>query len=219
MPSLADTPPAPDPVPPPAPQARYRVTFESIWAPDTHPTDFPDNAHYSGLIGGTHADGVIFWQEGSPASEGIQRMAERGAKSPLDTEVMQAIAGGTAEFVLSGPALDTSPGSVGMEFDVTVDFPLVTLVAMVAPSPDWFIGVSGLPLFDGTAWTDDITIALYPFDAGTDSGTTYRSADEQTVPHEPVSRLSGYPVATDGVVPIFGTFTFHRIINDVAQAP
>ena len=46
---------------------------------------------------------------------------------------------------------------------------------MVAPSPDWFVGVSGLPLFENGQWVEERRIDLVPWDAGTDSGTTFES--------------------------------------------
>jgi hypothetical protein len=190
--------------------ATFEVVFESTWAASSHPTDFPADAHYSGLIGGTHRDTVTFWREGSPASEGIRRMAERGGKSPLDAEVMQAIAAGDAEFVLSGEALASTPGSVSLRFDVSRDFPLVTLVTMVAPSPDWFVGVSGLPLFANGDWVSDVSVDLQVFDAGTDSGRSYRSPDEDTQPRQPISRLTGYPVSEGSAAAPFGRMIFRR---------
>lgn len=208
--------PAPVPVPPPDPPgprtARYEVVFRSTWAASTHPTDFPPNAHYSGLIGGTHGAGVTFWREGALATEGIRNMAERGGKAILQSEVMAAIAAGTAEFVLSGDALGDTPGSVRMEFTISRDFPLVTLVTMIAPSPDWFVGVAGLALYDSAAgWTTDTAVSLLPYDAGTDSGATYRSPDVESVPRQPISRITGFPMIYNGTVAPFGTFTFKRI--------
>jgi hypothetical protein len=202
---------APATLPPPVPEtARYEVRFESTWSSMTHPTDFPSDAHYSPLIGGTHNAGVTFWREGAPASDGIQAMAERGRTSPLDTEIDQAAARGQAQYVLRGSALDDSPGSVTLEFDVTRTFPLVTLVTMVAPSPDWFVGVSGLPLFADGNWVDDISVELFAFDAGTDSGATYRAPDQPTLPKGIVTRITGYPIA-GGAAPLpFGRMTFKR---------
>jgi hypothetical protein len=206
------TPVPPAPPGPPAPAtARYRVVFDSTWSAETHPTDFPSTAHYSGLIGGTHGSSVTFWAEGTPASEGIRQMSERGRKSPLDAEVQQAIAAGLAERLLSGPDLDVTPGSASIEFDVSQGFPLVTLVTMIAPSPDWFVGVSGLALFENSQWRDQVRVDLAGFDAGTDSGATYRSSDLETIPRGLISKLSGYPVESTGGVRPFGTFTFTRI--------
>ena len=34
--------------------ARYRVTFQATWSAETHPTNFPANPHFSGLVGATH---------------------------------------------------------------------------------------------------------------------------------------------------------------------
>jgi hypothetical protein len=185
--------------------------FASTWSSSTHPTDFPDTAHYSDLIGGTHSSAVSFWQEGSLATDGIRQMAERGRKMPLEMEVQQAIAIGLAEHVLSGPDLDVTPGSASMEFDVSQTFPLVTLVTMIAPSPDWFVGVSGLPLFQDGQWRDEVRLEVSGFDAGTDSGTTYRSSDRETTPRDLITRLTGYPVESAGAVRPFGAFTFVRI--------
>lgn len=203
--------PSPSPVPVPDPVAHYVVTFQSDWSPATHPTDWPEDAHYSGLIGGTHSSRVNFWQEGQLASLGIQLMAEKGRKSPLDQEVLAAISAGNAESVLSGDALSGSPRSVSLEFAISVNFPLVTLVTMVAPSPDWFVGVSGLSLLQKGQWADEAIATLFPWDAGTDSGITYAAENLESRPPTPIHRLLGFPVAVNGVVAPFGTMTFRRI--------
>jgi len=42
------------------------------------------------------------------------------------------------------------------------------------PSPDWFVGISGLELcLPNCNWITNKTINLYPWDAGIDSGVTY----------------------------------------------
>lgn len=210
----APTAPTPAPVTPqatPAPTARYSVTFEATWDAATHPGDFPPNPHFSGLIGGTHDASVRFWQPGALASEGIRLMAERGRQSPLDLEVDAAARAGTAEFLLRGGDVPSSPGSVALEFDVSTRFPLVTLVTMVAPSPDWFVGVSGLSLLENGAWVGEKAVDLVPWDAGTDSGATYRSADRATTPPVGIHRLTGAPVESNGAVAPMGRFVFRRL--------
>jgi len=59
--------------------ASYTVTFTSTWSASTHPVDFPTSAHFSGLIGATHSNRVVFWRTGELASPGIQAMAELGS--------------------------------------------------------------------------------------------------------------------------------------------
>jgi hypothetical protein len=190
---------------------RYRVTFDAQWSAATHPSDFPGNPHFSGLIGGTHGANVVFWRGGEQASSGIRRMAEEGLKSALQTEIQAAIDAGMAQYILSGPNLSDSPGSASMEFDITIDYPLVTLVTMVAPSPDWFVGVAGLPLFQDGGWRDDVAVELAPWDAGTDDGVTYDSPNAPATPTIPIFRILGFPFARNGTVAPMGTFTFTRI--------
>jgi hypothetical protein len=192
-----------------APIARYRVTFDSSWSPASHPGGVPRGPHFSGLIGGTHRQGQVFWREGALASDGIQAMAERGRKTPLDQEVTAAIAAGSAQHLLSGGAIDSTPGAVGLDFEVSRDYPLVTLVSMVAPSPDWFVGVSGLSLIDGGDWVAERVVSLRPWDAGTDSGASFESPDVETVPRAPVARIAAGPIGD--ATPPLGTFTFRRL--------
>lgn len=193
------------------PSARYRMTFEAVWSASTHPRNFPGNPHFSPLIGATHQAGAPFWMPGGLASPGMERMAETGAVSPLNDEIRAAVAAGRAGRLIRGDGLGRSPGMVSFEFDVTLEFPQVTLVTMVAPSPDWFLGTSGLPLVADGQWRDEVIYDLLPWDAGTDSGSSYGSPDADTMPQVPIARLQGPPVSTGGSVAPFGRFVFRRI--------
>jgi hypothetical protein len=203
--------PTPSPSPTAAPTARYQVTFATSWSREAHPTDFPGNAHFSPLVGATHTSRVQFWAPGLTASDGIEAMAERGRTTPLDTEIEAAIALGTARQVLRGSPVDVVPGSTSFEFDVDRDQPLVTLVTMIAPSPDWFVGVHDLSLIEGGDWAAEKVAVLHPYDAGTDHGATYTSRDVEAQPRGDIARLLGDPVVHQGSVAPFGTFTFRRI--------
>jgi len=204
-------------VPVAAQTTEYRVTFTATWSAETHPDDFPGFSHFSPLIGGTHDEGVTFWDVGDLASLGIQRMAEWGSQTPLDEEVEAAIAAGHAGAVLRDDVVLASPGVTSFDITVSEEFSLVTLVTMVAPSPDWFVGVSGLDLREGGDWVESLTVTLWPFDAGTDSGASYGSPDQPTDPHEPISAITDRPLANG--VPI-GTFEFTRLdgVSDVPAA-
>ncbi len=193
--------------------AHYQVVFNATWSQATHPTDLPANPHFSGLVGGTHNNAVHFFREGEMASEGIRLMAELGQKAQLLSEVAPAITNGTAELKLSGGGINPSPGSVSLTFPQPMrrDFPLVTLVSMIAPSPDWFVGVDSLSLIEDDQWVTNKMVTLYGMDAGTDSGVTYTSPDQVTVPRGVVTRFAGFPALVDGVIVPFGTFTFARL--------
>jgi hypothetical protein len=194
----------------------YTATFDATWSATTHPTDFPPGPHFSGLVGGTHDATVSFWEVGQPASLGIKRMAEWGSQADLLAEVQSAIDAGQAETTIADDPLWTVPGTTSVALAVTEDFSLVTLVAMIAPSPDWFIGVRNLDLAPGGVWTEELVIDLYAFDAGTDSGPTYTSPDQATVPPDPIAAINGDPFAAG--VPL-GTLTFTKqYVADVPAA-
>ena len=191
--------------------ARYQVVFNATWSQQTHPTNWPSNAHWSGLVGGTHNANVHFWRDGETASEGIRLMAEQGQKPVLLSEV--AAAGTNAQIQLTGGSIATSPGSVTFVFPELMrrEFPLVTLVSMVAPSPDWFVGVDSLPLIENGQWVSNKVATLYGKDAGTDSGVSYTSPDQVTTPRGVVAQFTGFPAIQNGVIVPFGTFTFTRL--------
>lgn len=206
-------PATPPPPPPPtaASTATYRVTFNATWSRASHPTDFPDNPHFSGLIGATHLESTRFWEVGAIASDGIKAMAERGRKTPLDQEIERAIANGTAEFLLSGGPIGRSPGSVTLDFEIGVNQPFVTLVAMVAPSPDWFVGVSALSLLVNGDWAQTLEIELFAYDAGTDGGRTFTSFNQPLEPRVPIFRIESGPLIQGSNGAPLGRFTFRRL--------
>ena len=202
--------PAADPVKAPS-AARYRVTFAATWSAPTHPVDFPSAAHFSPLVGGTHNAQVTFWRDGAIATDGIKDMAERGLTSTLSQEIGTAIAAGTAQHVFTGGNIAVSPGVAMAEFDVSQSHSLVTLVSMIAPSPDWFVGVSALPLFQDGQWADERRVDLEPWDAGTDGGVTFLSPDLPLVARIPIFRLVTAPLSPSGRVTPLGTFSFTRL--------
>ncbi len=193
--------------PPPPPvancdqDARYRVTANFTWNPSNVP-----NPHWSPLIGATHNAGVTIWDTGVIASNGVKVMAETGSPAPLAAEI-QSLNG--ANQVLQGSGPVDSPGVTSLEFDIQGNFSVVTLSTMVAPSPDWFVGVSGLDLCGANGWIDSVNADLRVLDAGTDSGTFYTSANAVTSPQQPIEFHQGFVV--NGQPFPLGSITFQRI--------
>jgi hypothetical protein len=138
-------------------------------------------------------------------------MAETGGKSPLDSEVQTLTAAGRACEVISGGGISASPGVVTLEFTASQDCPLVSVVSMIAPSPDWFVGVAGLSLYADEGWVEEWVVDLYPYDAGTDSGRSYTSPDEPTEVREGIHPIEAGPLLVEGQVPPLGVFHFTRL--------
>jgi hypothetical protein len=185
----------------------YSVKFDATWSSVTHPGAYPGGAHFSALIGGVHGEQVRFWTPGQLASAGIEQMAEVGGTTALRSEVQAAINAGTAASVIQGAGI-ASPGNTSLTIDVSPQFPLVTLVTMVAPSPDWFAGVHGLDLRNGSKWQNQLTVELFAYDAGTEQGTGFSLSNPDTVPRQPIALLGSPFVAGS---PRLGTFTFTRL--------
>jgi len=193
--------------------AQYQVVFNATWSQATHPTDWPTNAHWSGLVGGVHNDSVHFFRLGETSSEGIRLMAELGQQAGLLSEVAAAMTNGAADFQLAGSGIRPSPGSTLLVFPQAMrrDYPLVTLCSMIAPSPDWFVGVDSLNLIENGQWVGNKVVTLYGNDAGTDSGVTYDSPNQVTVPRGVATQFMDFPGLQNGVIVPFGTFTFTRL--------
>lgn len=195
----------------PAAQARYRVTFRATWSQSTHPDRFPSNPHFSPLVGIAHSASVRFWEVGAIASAGIEQMAELGATAPLDSIIRTAIDSGEAQSLVLGGGISPAPGETSLELTATRDFPCVTVVAMIAPSPDWFVGVSARNLLESGDWPAEVVFELFPYDAGTDSDDIYNAPDQDTEPQEPITRIDEQPFRSEGLVRPLGTFTLTRI--------
>lgn len=192
---------------------QYEFEFIAEWSSETHPTGFPGNPHFSFVIGASHIDSVSIWIPGGIATNGIERMAESGAIIPLQGEVNTLISQGSADqfFNLSGIA--TSPGTRTRTITVDSDFPLISLVTMLAPSPDWFVGIHDVDLRDGGLWARELVFDLDPYDSGTDSGVNYTSPNADIDPHDPIENIADqFPFAG---TPRIGTFRI-TLISDAA---
>jgi len=194
-----------------APTAQYQLTFTSRWSALTHPVNFPSFPHWSGLVGATHGGDVSFWAPGELASLGIRRVAETGGKTTLIDEVTAAQTAGQVEHVLSGPGVFLSPGGVQFTFDVSQADSLVTLVSMLAPSPDWFSGVHGLPLFDQTQGWLEPDVSLFLYDAGTDGGPSYSSSNDPLASPQVIQLLDDVHTRVGGEIRPVARFIFRRL--------
>lgn len=190
--------------------ATYLVEFKTSWSSTTHPDSFPSGAHFSPLIGLVHNSSVQIWNSGTTASAGIESMAESGATSLLSDEINQLIQQGNAKELIQGSGISSLPGSTSVTFTISKSQSLVSLVTMIAPSPDWFIGVNSLSLIENNDFVSSKTVDLQPYDAGSDSGTNYTSSDADTQPKEAIFEITGSPFQNGGSVSPLGSFTFTR---------
>ena len=134
---------------------------------------------------------MAFLEAGGAATPGIESMAERGRTATLAKEIEAA--GANALSVLRK---ESGPGATASDsFDsvtLTAAHSRITLLTMIAPSPDWFVGVFGLSLLDAEGeWIEELTVNLYPWDAGTEEGDDFSFDNAATVPHGTITSLRG----------------------------
>ena len=189
--------------------ASYRMTFQGAWTRSATPDGVPGSAHFSPLIGAVHNDRTSFWRPGERASREMERVAELGIQADLrvlmsrDPHVLAVLE-------------ETVPGggraSAAIEFEAARDYPLITLATMIAPSPDWFVGVSGLSLLDGQGdWLSSLRVELFPYDAGTEEGTEFSLDNPPTVPRDTITSLRGTGKFTDRPL---ASLTLERLDDD-----
>ncbi len=199
--------------------ALYDISFQSTWNSSDHGT-LPSNAHWSNLVGTNHNGSVTFLAIGQPASPGIEDVAEIGDNSTFNSEVQAAINMGNAEQWFNEPFAPYAAISSATLSNITVseDFPLVSLAAMIAPSPDWMIAVNSLNLWDTDMekWKESFTVDLFPYDAGTEDGFGYSGSNPSTNPHGVITNIAGatgYPFNSEKVGTLTITFKSSTLSN------
>ena len=200
-----------------AQSATYRVTFEGKFTASALASgaSVPSGEHFTTLIGAVHNGSVTFWSSGGTASAGVEAVAELGTTGTFESEIkanMNAVTVFEQSIASGGTATAT------VDIVVTTDHPRVTLLSMVAPSPDWFVGVSGLSLLDAQAdWLPSHTVNLYPWDAGTEEGTEFSLSNAATSPQGTITSLRGTGKFSNEPIATL-TFTLQEAAPEITSA-
>jgi len=144
----------------------------------------------SSLIGLTHGDRFSLFAAGKTASSGLELVAENGRSGILRAQFEELERRDRIGHIVEAGGIDSLPGKASTNFRTTKAHPLLSVVTMLAPGPDWFTGVSAVSLLDGEKWVDSISLPLWVWDAGTNSGLTFKSKNTDIQPRESVRLLS-----------------------------
>lgn len=190
----------------------YEVEFVSTWSQGTHPTDFPSNAHMSPLIGISHTSGYEHYKIGEISSAGVKSVAETGNTSAIESEFNSLKSSGVVLDIVKGEVFDSPGTSEKAYIGVDPEHAHVTVMSMIAPSPDWFVAVKTSLKDASGSWVENLCIRVNTYDGGTDTGTTFTSADMPISPYDPIELLRDGPLTegTDTVMNM-GYFNFKRI--------
>ncbi|XP_028390893.1 spondin-2-like [Dendronephthya gigantea] len=207
--------------------AKYTLTFQGEWNSTSHPQDFPPNPHFSSPVGCSHNASYVMWIPGENASKGVKDVAEAGSITAINKEMDAQITLKRAHKRYSGSSIYPGTGKrVITNIEVTSDYPLVSFITMIAPSPDWFVGVHDFDLCNTTSgeWRDSRERYLPLYDAGTDSGPRFTSPNNETRPPERIFIITNNTEGSlkgDKPLKRFGTFTFGKTFdsNEVKPSP
>ena len=169
-------------------QTQYEISFEARWTSDL---PRPSSAHFTQLVGATHNSSASLFDVGASASPGVEQVAETGGTSIIRGEINSLIATGRADRLVLGTDGFISPLETNtFLIDVDRDFPLLSLLTMIAPSPDWFVGVHDLSLVDSEGrFIPRIELDLNSYDAGTENGSGLSLFNPPTVPRGNIAPL------------------------------
>lgn len=170
----------------------------------------PDDPHWSRLIAVAHSNRYEMFADGDTASSGLALVATNGRVGVLQAELAETRRRDRAGAEVVLPGLPEEAGTFTFTLALTEQHDHVSFATMLAPSPDWFTGLGGVDLHPGEAWLDALTLPLWPWDAGVDSGPDYEGPNLPTQPRESVRLLTHPDFLTSGGLRPIGTVTFQR---------
>ena len=132
---------------------RYNVTITNLTKGQT----------FTPLLLATHTPGVRIFAPGTQASPQLQVLAEEGA-----TDLLSALLRGMTmdvREVVVAPGLQTPAVTASFQIAGGNAFSRLSLVAMLIPTNDGFVGLSGLTLPTGF---DPVVVDLLAYDSGTE---------------------------------------------------
>ena len=200
-----------------AQSATYRVTFEGKFTASALASgvSVPSGEHFTTLIGAVHNGSVTFWSSGGTASAGVEAVAELGTTGTFKSEINANM---NAATVFEQSIASGGTATATVDIVVTTDHPRVTLLSMVAPSPDWFVGVSGLSLLDAQGdWLTSHSVDLFPYDAGTEEGTEFSLSNAATSPQGVITSLRGTGKFSNEPIASL-TFTLQSVTPEITSA-
>ena len=143
------------------------ITVERVRTYEVTVTNLTDGQPLTPPVFATHARWADVFDEGAPASNGIQQLAENGGVPVLVDEISSRHGFGTVSVVGDGPI---APGA-SVTVDLVVDdrFRRATLASMLVCTNDGFGAVDSLRL---PRWVgDQVDLYGHAYDAGTEINT------------------------------------------------
>mmetsp|Transcript_48521 Transcript_48521/g.118724 ORF Transcript_48521/g.118724 Transcript_48521/m.118724 type:complete len:228 (+) Transcript_48521:48-731(+) len=151
---------------------KYAIEFDYHWTPATNPSiDFPtvgpvDGPGFSPLVVAGHNKYWTMWAPGGFANRGPEQVAEGGNPMQILREMNRdrnIYDFGAAE----GPVAATGKARMEVGLNGETEQTYVSAMSMIAPSPDWFVGIYNVQLCYNGNWVKEVSMGkLVGWDAG-----------------------------------------------------
>ncbi|KAF2365714.1 Spondin N-terminal [Trinorchestia longiramus] len=141
------------------------------------------------MTGLTHSSQHQVFKEGQVATSQLKEFAETGRSDSLDAVTYER-QGSKVLDAFYAPAIREGVGETQAKFFADGNHSMVSMVAKIVPSPDWFVGVNSLQLCVAGHWLNATSLELSPLDAGTDQGLAFTSPSWQLTPADVVKRIT-----------------------------
>jgi Spondin_N len=168
-------------------EEKYTMEITGSWALPFFTV--PANAHFTKFIGMVHSKDTFMWKPNTLATLGLERVAEDGYNTTMLNEMKAIISAqkGLSVFLFLQPDVTATKRDT---ITVTTNYSLISFASMIAPSPDWFIGVSNFNCIENNKWVNELTIPLKVYDAGTEDGDVFGYNNPVTTPQQPIQLLA-----------------------------
>lgn len=176
--------------------AVYNVTFFNMLTTARFGSSIPSTLAYSPLTVTAHSNRFSILVLRGYASKEVQTIAQTGNNGPLlgMLKTLKSSGHGVKNFAASSSL--TVPGSsVSVAIEADCNHPFITALAMIGPSPDWFVQISNVNIHSRRSrkYKNKIAGSLIAYDAGTDDGTDLTSIDSSidipTIPQKNIAPL------------------------------
>lgn len=171
---------------------------------------------FSPLTGVTHSRRVSLFRRNETVSPAVQNVCETGSNTEL-LGVARALQSQSTS-VVGGDAI--MAGKYGyIKVKATCGNNYLSVISMIAPSPDWVVQINNMPLVRGGKFIKKSYGRLVAYDCGTDSGSEFTDPSNLSLDIPTRPRGVFRPLVRDETDRFMGRFVgFYKIIRvDKAQ--
>lgn len=148
------------------------------------------------------------------ASPPVEEVCETGDNTNL---LAAAMSSGATESVVGADGPVPSGGNLTVRVTANCEHPYLTVLSMIAPSPDWIVQLSNMPLLRRGRFIRGRKGYLIAYDCGTDDGGNFTAPMDTSLdmPTDPAENIA--PLVEDDTDPfmgrVVGKYSIRRVMN------